>query len=233
MEHSVLVVDDDFMVAKLHGVYVDRTPGFRTVGVAHCAAEAVRQAARLSPDLVLLDLYLPDGPGLEALRRIREVRPRTDFLVVSAAKDTETVRQAQRLGAVNYLIKPFEQAGLRARLGHYRAAHLALAGTRTTDQAQVDRLFPVPGPVEAPARSGALSKGLPKGLSAPTAALVESALRAAGPEGLSASECAAGTGLSRVSARRYLEHFTATDRAGVHLRYGTTGRPERRYTWRS
>ncbi|GAA2446393.1 response regulator [Streptomyces macrosporus] len=229
MEHSVLVVDDDFMVARLHSVYVDRTPGFRTAGVAHGAAEAVRQAARLSPDLVLLDLYLPDGPGLEALRRIREVAPRTDFLVVSAAKDTETVRQAQRAGVVNYLIKPFEQAELRARLGHYRAARLALEGTRSADQAHVDRLFPVPGPAQARPRPDAL----PKGLSAPTASLVEGALRAAGPEGLSASECAAGIGLSRVSARRYLEHFVAADRAGVHLRYGTTGRPERRYTWRS
>lgn len=230
MEHRVLVVDDDFMVARLHGVYVDRTPGFRTAGVAHGAAEAVRQAALLSPDLVLLDLYLPDGPGLEALRRIREVAPEADFLVVSAAKDTQTVRRAQRAGVVNYLIKPFEQAELRARLGHWRAARLALDGTRSTDQSQVDRLFPVPGPDRAGGRR-AHRDALPKGLSSPTASLVEEALRSAGPEGLSASECAAGTGLSRVSARRYLEHFAAAGRAGVHLRYGTTGRPERRYTW--
>jgi response regulator of citrate/malate metabolism len=229
MELSVLIVDDDFMVARLHSACVDGTPGFRTAGVAHTAAEAVREAVRLQPDLVLLDLYLPDGAGLDVLRRIREDVPRTDFLVISAAKDTDTVREAQRAGAVNYLIKPFEQAELRARLGHFRTAHLAMAGARSTDQAHVDRLFPAPGTVGVSARSDAL----PKGLSAPTAALVANALRAADTAGLSASECAAGTGLSRVSARRYLEHFASAGRAEVHLRYGTTGRPERRYTWRS
>ncbi|MGP3926728.1 response regulator [Streptomyces sp. 8N616] len=227
MELSVLVVDDDFMVARLHSVCVDRTPGFRSAGVALSAAEAVREAARLAPDLVLLDLYLPDGSGLEVLRRIREDDPDTDFLVVSAAKDAETVREAQRAGAVNYLIKPFEQAELRARLRHYRAAHLAMAGAPDTAQSDVDRLFPAPAP-----ERGRSAAPLPKGLSAPTASLVETALRARAPEGLSASECAAETGLSRVSARRYLEHFTDAGRAEVHLRYGTTGRPERRYTWR-
>lgn len=50
---------------------------------------------------------------------------------------------------------------------------------------------------------------------------------------LSASECAERTGLSRVSARRYLEHFTASGLLEVRLRYGAAGRPERRYAWRS
>jgi response regulator of citrate/malate metabolism len=227
MDLRVLVVDDDFMVARLHSVCVDRTPGFRTAGVAHSGAEAVAKAAALAPDLVLLDLYLPDAAGLDVLRRIREAGPSTDFLVISAAKDAETVREAQRAGAVNYLIKPFEQAELRARLGHYRAAHLAMAGAPDTAQSDVDRLFPAPA---ADGRRGPAP--LPKGLSVPTAALVEAALRDKRPEGLSAAECAAETGLSRVSARRYLEHFAEAGRAEVHLRYGTTGRPERRYTWR-
>jgi response regulator of citrate/malate metabolism len=226
MELRVLVVDDDFMVARLHSVCVDRTPGFRTAGVAHSGAEAVATAAELTPDLVLLDLYLPDASGLDVLRRIRDAAPHTDFLVISAAKDAETVREAQRAGAVNYLIKPFEQAELRARLRHYRAAHLAMAGAPDTAQSDVDRLFPAPVP-----ERGRGPSPLPKGLSAPTAALVETALRARAPEDLSASECAADTGLSRVSARRYLEHFAEAGRAEVHLRYGTTGRPERRYTW--
>ncbi|MEU6084161.1 response regulator [Streptomyces sp. NPDC047108] len=225
MELRVLVVDDDFMVARLHSVCVDRAPGFRTAGVAHTGAEAVARAAELNPDLVLLDLYLPDAPGLDVLRRIREARPRTDFLVISAATDAETVREAQRAGVVNYLIKPFEQAELRARLRHYRAAHVAMAGAPDTAQSDVDRLFPAP-------ERGRGAAPLPKGLSAPTAALVETALRARAPEDLSASECAADTGLSRVSARRYLEHFAEAGRAEVHLKYGTTGRPERRYTWR-
>ena len=67
-------------------------------------------------------------------------------------------------------------------------------------------------------------------MSVETAQLVNG--RCAAAEGtLSASECAEEVGLSRVSARRYLEHFCTTGQADVRLRYGTTGRPERRYRW--
>ncbi|MGL4175898.1 MAG: helix-turn-helix domain-containing protein, partial [Dermatophilaceae bacterium] len=71
---------------------------------------------------------------------------------------------------------------------------------------------------------------LPKGMSPQTARLVAQALATAART-LSASQVAENIGLSRVSARRYLEHFVATGRVDVRLRYGTTGRPERRYRW--
>lgn len=79
------------------------------------------------------------------------------------------------------------------------------------------------------ARPGVATR-LPKGLTPPTAQLVERVLRAADGD-LSAAECAERCELSRVSARRYLEHFVETGAAVVRLRYGGTGRPERRYRW--
>ena len=69
----------------------------------------------------------------------------------------------------------------------------------------------------------------PKGLSQETADLVGAAIRETGE--LSATECGERVGISRVSARRYLEHFVNTGQADVRLRYGSTGRPERRYRW--
>jgi response regulator of citrate/malate metabolism len=68
---------------------------------------------------------------------------------------------------------------------------------------------------------------LPKGLSPETAEAVQDALRSAGE--LSAAECADLVGISRVSARRYLEHFVARGAVVVRLQYGGAGRPERRY----
>ena len=62
---TVLVVDDDFRVARIHSAFVDRVDGFRTVGVAHTGADALQAACTLSPDLILLDLYLPDIFGLD------------------------------------------------------------------------------------------------------------------------------------------------------------------------
>jgi response regulator of citrate/malate metabolism len=218
---DVLVVDDDFMVARVHTGFVARTPGFAVAGTVHTGADALRAIAELAPDLVLLDLYLPDMTGLDVLRQIRETYPEVDVLVVTAAREAETVRRALRGGIVHYLMKPFGYDDLRARLEHYATTHRGLTATTTAEQADVDRVFGLR--VDA-AR-------LPKGVSPETAQLVADALRTA--EGtLSAAQCATAVGISRVSARRYLEHFVAVGSAEVRLRYGTAGRPERRYGWR-
>jgi response regulator of citrate/malate metabolism len=219
----VLVVDDDFMVAKVHAAFVARTPGFEVVGVAHSGTTALVSVAELRPDLVLLDIHLPDIPGTEVLRRLREQDPDVDVLVISAAKEAETVRTALRGGVVNYLLKPFDQDALRDRLQRYAATHRSLAEP-TVAQTDLDRLFGT-----APARS---APKLPKGLSPESADLVAGVLRAADDD-LSASECADRTGLSRVSARRYLEFFVEAGRAEVRLQYGAAGRPQRRYVWRA
>ena len=227
----VLVVDDDFMVAKVHGGFVGRTPGFVTVGVAHHGAEALERAVELRPDLVLLDLYLPDRSGLEVLDDLRAAVPGTDVLMVTAARDAETVRAAVRGGVVNYLIKPFGFEDLRDRLLRYAAGREALAGEQDADQSAVDRLFagaPVTPTPPAPGTRTGPRASLPKGLSGETADLVATALRAADGD-LSAAETAERVGISRVSARRYLEFFTDSGRAEVRLRYGSAGRPERRY----
>lgn len=222
----VLVVDDDFMVARVHSGFVERTPGFTVVGTAHTGAEAIKAAERLRPDLVLLDIYLPDMTGLTVLQQLRwDPRTDVDVIVVSAASDVDSVKQTLRGGVVHYLIKPFRYQDLRERLDHYAERHQrlgALAGSRQekSRQEQVDRIFAAPVAVRAT---------MPKGLTAETAALVRNALGAAGEHGLSAAECAEQTGLSRVSARRYLEHLVASGAAEVRSRYGTTGRPERRF----
>ncbi|NUL06348.1 response regulator [Streptomyces lunaelactis] len=123
-----------------------RAEGFTVVGVAHSGAEALRAAERLRPDLVLLDIYLPDMDGINVLRELRaaeerdELRGSVDVLFITAARDAGLVRAALRAGALHYL-----------------------------------------------------------------------------------------GSLSRVSARRYLEYFVETGRVEVTLRYGGTGRPERRY----
>jgi response regulator of citrate/malate metabolism len=60
----VLVVDDDFRIAGIHAAYVDKVDGFQAIAQVHTAAEAVKAVDRLRPDLLLLDLYLPDEHGL-------------------------------------------------------------------------------------------------------------------------------------------------------------------------
>jgi len=222
----VLVVDDDFMVARVHSGFVERTPGFTVVGTAHTGAEAIKAVERLHPDLVLLDIYLPDMSGLAVLQHLRwDPRTDVDIIVVSAASDVDSVKQALRGGVVHYLIKPFRYQDLRERLEHYAERHhrldaLADQGRDTRRQEEVDRIFAAPVAARGP---------MPKGLTAETLAVVRAALGAASERGMSAAECAEQTGLSRVSARRYLEHLVSVGAADVRSRYGTTGRPERRF----
>ena len=217
-EVSVLVVDDDFMVARIHTQFVERTPGFRVVGVASSGQAALDDVARLRPDLVLLDVHLPDMTGIDVLRRLRAGGDDVGVLVVTAAREADTVRAAASGGAVHYLVKPFDYDDLRVRLESFRTAHLALSGSAAPGQDDIDAVFGAAAPAAAAA--------LPKGLSTETAEAVEAAL-ASGE--LSAAECAEAVGISRVSARRYLEHFVARGSAVVRLQYGGAGRPERRY----
>jgi response regulator of citrate/malate metabolism len=218
---GVLIVDDDFMVARVHAGFVERTAGFTVAGVAHGGLDALRMAQQLRPDLVLLDIYMPDLDGITVLRRLQAELPDVDVLVITAAREVDTVRRALRGGVVSYLIKPFEYEALRERLENYAATRSRLARVRRAAQSDVDLLF----------GKANRSRPPPKGLSAETAELVKRALLDAAGD-LSASECAARTGLSRISARRYLEHFVEAGQAQVRLQYGTAGRPERRYGWR-
>ena len=227
----VVVVDDDFMVAKVHAAFVTRVPGFTIAGVAHSGADALRLVDDVAPDLVLLDIHLPDMSGLVVLRRVREVRPDVDVLVISAAKEVDTVRTALRGGVVNYLLKPFDSDALRDRLQQYARAHVPLTTAPTIAQSDLDRIFGGAARPRADAPAGRLPKGLsPESAEVVRRALQESATQESGGD-LSASECAERTGLSRVSARRYLEHFIETGDAEVRLRYGVAGRPQRRYAW--
>ncbi len=217
----VVVVDDDFMVAKVHATFVSSTPGFTVAGVAHTGADALAAIEEIRPELVLLDIYLPDMTGLEVLERIRTAGHDVDVIVVTAARDVDHLKRALRGGALYYLVKPFQRETLNQRLQEYIERHSHLSTIGDVQQEHVDRLLG--------SATVATSLKLPKGLSAETAEIVRRVLIDAAEVGLSASECAEATGLSRVSARRYLEHLAARGQATVRLKYGTAGRPERRF----
>ncbi len=221
-----LVVEDDFRVSAINAAYVRRVTGFEVAGQAATVAEALTAVRELRPDLLLLDVYLPDGSGLEVLRELTRDAggARPDALMTTAARDVGSVRTAMKLGAVGYLVKPFSAAALAERLTAYRELRHradALGAQTETDQAEVDALFSAARPAALPAVPA-------KGHSAPTLALVRDAVRAARRD-LSAAEVAEATGISRATAQRYLAYLVREGLARLELRYGSTGRPEHRY----
>ena len=225
---DVLIVDDDFMVARAHERIVAQQGGFTVVGVAASGSDALAQIADKAPQLVLLDMYLPDMTGLDVIRRARAAGRDVDFLVLSAAREAEMVTAALQGGIVSYLLKPFKITELQSRLVGYAERRRLLGRSGDLSQSDLDQAL---GRASAwPGAATVLT--LPKGLSKETAALAAAALAGSEPD-LAASECAELLGLSRVVARKYLEYFVDSGQATVSLRYGQTGRPQRRYVWLS
>ncbi len=224
----VAIVEDDPLTAELHTAYVERLDGFEVVGSAGNAREARKLigAADAAIDLVLLDLTLPDIGGLDLARAMRSAGLSIDIIAVTAVRDIAAVQTAMSFGAVQYLIKPFTFQVFQEKLLAYAAYRSGLSSaSAATSQAEIDRLLAVP-------RSSSAAAALPKGLTAATLDAVSRALRESSAP-LSAAELAERGDLSRVTARRYLEHLADIDLASREPRYGTPGRPEVAYRWLS
>jgi response regulator of citrate/malate metabolism len=216
---GTLIVEDDYHVATIHAAYVRKVRGFAVAGHASGLASARAEISRLQPTLVLLDLYLPDGHGLDLVRdTVAGKHHRPDFLIITAARDMASVRAAMQLGTVHYLVKPFSFAQLEERLNAYRDLRGRLERIDEAEQHDVDTLF---GLLRGPAP-------LPKGQSGPTMARIRELLQAATRD-VSATEIAEQVGISRATAQRYLAELARQGKIELHLHYGTTGRPEHRY----
>ena len=213
----VLVVDDDYRVAELHARYVDAVEGFTVAGTAHSAAKAVELSRTLRPDLILLDLYLPDRLGTDVLPALTG-----DVIMVTAAADAAQVRAALGRGAVGYLIKPFDHRNLRDRLTAYARFRAQLAADRVVAQDQVDRALRALHGADRSSRTARRPRATPTGK------LVADAVRCV--EGsITASALAESLGISRPTAQRYLSYLAQHGVVELRLRYGVTGRPEHRY----
>ncbi|WP_066516345.1 response regulator [Curtobacterium ammoniigenes] len=221
-----VVVDDDPMNADAHAAYVNRVDGFVTAGIARsggAALELLRRTAASGDggvDLVLLDMNLPDLPGMEVCRRIRALRIPVDIIAVTAVRDVALVRDAVSYGVLVYLMKPFTFAMFSEKLGSYRAFRDGLEGTAVPTQRSVDQA------ISSLRRASA--DVLDKGLTPETLDLVARAFDGDRTV-VSARELGAELGIARGTARRYLEHLVDVGVAERTARYGTPGRPEIEY----
>jgi DNA-binding NarL/FixJ family response regulator len=103
---SVLIVDDHPMVREGLKVIIERNSRFEVVGEAGGAAEGFRMAEKLKPDLVIVDISLPDGSGIDLIRRMKTAAiPGAGFLVVSMHSKIDYIKEAYKAGATGYLVK--------------------------------------------------------------------------------------------------------------------------------
>lgn len=117
---SVLIVDDnDMMRAILRGIL--RTNEYNVIGEARNGNAAVEMADRLKPDIICLDVLMPEKGGLEALLEIKAARPEVHVVMVTGNADPDTVQESIMNGAVGFIVKPFNAAKVLDTLGSVSA----------------------------------------------------------------------------------------------------------------
>ncbi|AVX31326.1 two-component system, CitB family, response regulator DctR [Carboxydocella thermautotrophica] len=219
----VLLIEDDPMVVEVNQSFINMIPGFQVIGALRQGSRAVEEIRYLHPDLVILDIYLPDTNGIQVIQQIRSAALPVDVIAITAAQDSETVQQMLRFGVVDYLIKPFKFERLKQALETYLERRKQLISKEQVDQKDIDQLA-VPVIVQEKLKH----TELPKGLNLFTLEQVLTCLRQKAIP-LTAEEVAELVGVARVTARRYLEYLEKEELIQKEIQYGSVGRPVHRY----
>lgn len=221
----VLIVEDDPMVMRLNVDYLARLEGVELVGQCDSVPAALEALAHEAVDLVLLDVYLRNRSGLEVLRHLRAHDLNTDAVLITAASEIDTISAAQRLGARDYLVKPFSFERFRDAVDACRRSRDALARLPgQLAQVDIDRLFGQP-----PAGEARRPGDLPKGLTPASLGQVALAILTLDDDSFTSDTLLATTGMSRVSVRKYLKHLSDAQLLEESFHYGQIGRPSFRY----
>ncbi|WP_426453042.1 response regulator [Paenibacillus sp. S-38] len=230
MTLTVMIVEDDPVAAKIYEQFAAKLGDFRIIATAATGRQALELLDVYTPQLILLDVFLPDMNGMDVLRHVRQHGLKTDVILITAANDTETVGEAIRGGAYGYIIKPILLDKFTATLKQYAQTRAQLGQRQTMEQHEVDRLFR-PASADGSGPTAGEQAALPKGIDKLTLKLVRDKLRTLDePKG--ADEFAAVAGMSHSTVRRYLEYLVSVGEVQVDILYGTVGRPERKYSRR-
>lgn len=220
----VLIVEDDARISELHRRFTERMDGFEVVGIANTLADAEEMTEVLAPDLVLLDLFFPEGNGLDLLRRLRAGAIPIDVVLITAAREMTALKEALRGGVFDYIVKPVFLPRFQEALNKYRDYLVSTRAGGTLDQKAVDRLL---RPQSQHQNEGVQT---PKGIDPLTLRKVRHVFVGSSSDTFSAEEVAEQVGVSRSTARRYLEYLISEGFLAAELIYGVVGRPERRYS---
>lgn len=225
----VLIIEDDLMVQEVNRQFIQNVQGYSVVGVASNGEEGIRLVREHRPELVILDVFMPEKDGVETLKHLRAENEQVDVIVITAARDRETIQLMLRYGAVDYILKPFKFDRFQKSLDNYRLmrSHWSLEGG--VSQAELDQIIRL----KAEEWEGTKDQGreqLPKGLHAVTLKQVVMLLLEQ-RDSLSAEDVAEKVGIARVTARRYLEYLEKEGEVSKDIRYGGVGRPMNRYVY--
>ena len=237
MTYSVVIIEDEVEVAQLlaqylllpNGIAGNRTPKqslrqaqYQVVGIAGNLSTATALLHAIEPDLILLDIHLPDGNGLDLLTDLRRRTIKSEVMLLTAAKEVETLEKAMQLGACDFLVKPLMLNRLDQALARFESRQQCFSDASEVTQSMVDTLF-------GSKQQTNISNRLPKGVDQLTLQKIHDAFVEHATTAFTAQQMGDLVGVSRSTARRYLEYLLESGKLTADQSYGSIGRPERCY----
>lgn len=220
---SVVIVEDDPKISEIQSRFIEKIEGFEVVGIGNTIAESEQIIDVFQPDLVLLDVYFPDGSGIDLLWKIRSLYKNTDVIFITAAKEVGILQDAIRGGAFDYILKPMTFSRFQSTLGKFSEHRNKLKEITNLKQTDVDQIIhPAQESVQTDVR-------IPKSIDPLTLEKVEDEVNKLNDDGVNAEDMGSQVGISRTTARRYLEFLVSKGTVKPSLVYGSVGRPERLY----
>ncbi|MDQ0272885.1 response regulator [Cytobacillus purgationiresistens] len=220
-EINVLLIEDDPMVQEVNKGFISHVKGFRIIAVASNGEEGIQLAKEMQPDLIILDIFMPKKDGIKTMHELRKQKINAEVIVISAAKDKDTIKLMLQNGALDYVIKPFKFERIEKALEKYRQYRESLKESGTMSQEQLDLLLYAE-------KTKKIESDLPKGLNEFTLKEVFAYMNKQN-ESRSAAEVANDIGIARVTARRYLDFLEKKRVITLDVQYGGVGRPVNRY----
>jgi len=220
---SVVVAEDDPKISEIQCRFIEKIEGFEVVGVGNTISEAEDIIDVFQPDLVLLDIYFPDGNGLDLLWDIRKKHKHIDVICITSAKEVEVLQDAVRGGVFDYILKPMTFNRLQSTMAAFLEHRQKLKKIVELDQNNVDNII-------HPAQEGGSEEvRIPKSIDPLTLEKVLEEVGQLKGAGVNAEDMGLRVGIGRTTARRYLEFLVSQGTVKPSLVYGSVGRPERLY----
>ncbi|QKY71415.1 response regulator [Lentibacillus sp. CBA3610] len=226
----VLIIEDDFRIADINRQYVEKNEGFLVDKMVKTGEEALiyLKNCHTKPQLILLDIYIPDVKGMELLWQIRHHYHDVDIIPVTAANETNIINEALRGGVFDYIVKPVDADRFAKSLKRYKQHRRFFTAKDALEQHEIDSITGI----HDPAHSSTTNASLPKGIDPITLNDITELLKSNKQQGITAVDLSKQIGTSRSTARRYLEYLVSQKVIHTRLKYGSVGRPEREYMHR-
>ncbi|WP_317912724.1 response regulator [Carnobacterium maltaromaticum] len=217
----VLIVEDDPMVLSINQRYLQKIPNFMVAGTADSYEHAIQLTSQYFYDLILVDIHLKSGNGLDLLKTWRKREYPAEIIMITAASQQEALRISKHYGVTDYILKPFQFKRFKQSIELFQQNQLLLSSNSVLTQKEIDSLH----------HSDPLSiseiemeNKLEKGLTQTTLDLIVSLIQQQ-KAGFTVLDITQATELSHVSVRKYLHYLESTQQIEMRLEYGTVGRP--------